>query len=41
MSRLDLADGVRLIEEVGGDGRFGHKEHLAFGWAEPDLIHMP
>lgn len=36
MSRLDLADGLRLVHSVGGDGEFGHREHLEFAWAVLD-----
>ncbi len=33
MSRLDLADGLRLLESTDNEGAFGHNEHLAFAWA--------
>jgi hypothetical protein len=33
MTALDLADGLRLLEATKGQGRFGHEQHLRFGWA--------
>ncbi|HIE22355.1 MAG TPA: hypothetical protein EYP73_07145 [Acidimicrobiia bacterium] len=33
MRPLDLADGLRLLHSSRGEGRFGHREHLRFGWA--------
>ncbi len=33
MSRLDLADGLRLMNEAASGPGFGHREHLAFAWA--------
>lgn len=33
MSRLDLADGLRIIHGVEIDDHFGHIEHLRFAWA--------
>lgn len=33
MTRLDLADGLRLIHQVDTDDYFGHDQHLQFAWA--------
>lgn len=33
MRALDLADGLRILDATKGDGRFGHEQHLRFGWA--------
>lgn len=33
MSRIDLADGLRLIHAARGDERFGHEAHLRFAWS--------
>lgn len=33
MTALDLADGLRILEANKGEGRFGHEQHLRFGWA--------
>jgi len=33
MTSLDLADGLRILEANKGGGRFGHEQHLRFGWA--------
>lgn len=36
MSRLDLADGLRMLHLAGSDQGFGHTEHLAFAWLALD-----
>ena len=36
MSRLDLADGLRMLHHAGSDHSFGHAEHLAFAWSALD-----
>ena len=33
MTKLDLADGLRLIHGVRTEGGFGHLAHLEFAWA--------
>lgn len=33
MSRLDLADGLRLIHQAKTGERFGHEAHLTFAWS--------
>lgn len=33
MTSLDLVDGLRILEANKGEGRFGHEQHLRFGWA--------
>lgn len=33
MTRLDLADGIRLIHQVKTETHFGHLQHLRFAWA--------
>ena len=33
MSRLDLADGLRLLHQASRADYFGHEAHLRFGWA--------
>lgn len=37
MTQLDLSDGLRLLNEVAGEERFGHKEHLRFAWSLLDV----
>lgn len=32
MSKLDLADGLRMMHLAGSDEGFGHTEHLTFAW---------
>lgn len=36
MSSLDLADGLRLMQQAGEGGYFGHEAHLRFAWAVLD-----
>lgn len=36
MSRLDLADGLRLLHEASGGEYLGHEAHLRFAWAVLD-----
>ena len=36
MSNLDLADGLRLMQEASGGEYFGHVAHLRFAWAVLD-----
>lgn len=36
MSRLDLADGLRMLHDAGSDRGFGHAEHLGFAWSALD-----
>lgn len=36
MSDLDLADGLRLMQQAGEGGYFGHEAHLRFAWAVLD-----
>lgn len=36
MSRLDLADGLRLLHEAGGGEYLGHEAHLRFAWSVLD-----
>lgn len=36
MSRLDLADGLRMMHGAGEGGYFGHEAHLRFAWAALD-----
>lgn len=33
MTALDLADGLRILDATKGKSRFGHEQHLRFGWA--------
>jgi hypothetical protein len=33
MSELDLADGLRMLQEAGEGDHFGHEAHLRFAWA--------
>ncbi len=37
MTRLDLADGLRLLHEAKTEEHFGHEAHLRFAWALLDL----
>ncbi len=32
MSNLDLADGLRIMQQAGEGGYFGHEAHLRFAW---------
>ena len=41
MSRLDLADGLRMMQMAGDEGRFGHEAHLRFAWAVLDEADDP
>lgn len=36
MSSLDLADGLRLMQQAGEGEYFGHEAHLRFAWAVLD-----
>ncbi len=36
MSSLDLADGLRLMQQAGEGEYFGHQAHLRFAWAVLD-----
>ncbi|HEY4606640.1 MAG TPA: hypothetical protein VIH55_03245 [Acidimicrobiia bacterium] len=36
MSRLDLADGLRLLHEASGGEYLGHEAHLRFAWSVLD-----
>lgn len=36
MSNLDLADGLRLMNQAGEGEYFGHQAHLRFAWAVLD-----
>ncbi len=36
MSPLDLADGLRMMQQAGEGGYFGHEAHLRFAWAVLD-----
>ena len=36
MSNLDLADGLRMMQQAGEGGYFGHEAHLRFAWTVLD-----
>ena len=36
MSKLDLADGLRLMQQASGGEYFGHVAHLRFAWSVLD-----